>query len=399
MKTVKLVIDKNIGETDVFAQMFGDITTTFSSSDMSKFLEDNSDATNIDVEIRSNGGSVTQGFEIYDLLKNSGKVIKTIAYKANSIATVIFLAGSERVITKNAQFVIHNPFIDAYSLGFEALTADDLQAITDEIRDCEAKIFNLYNEVLGLDANAQVEIKDLMKADTDLTSDKALKYGFATAIINGEGAQLKNIKQTAYSNKIAAILKEKSNKNTMDNTKEIKSGLDKISASLKNLFKAQNLNEDGSPINEVKNTTATANDGTVMYFTESVLVAGIAVFTDEAMTTPVPDGIYPVEQTEVYVVGGLVEKIESMEEEAKKKMAALETENTSLKAEIENLKSANSTIEAANLATVNQLKEISTEFQNLKKLVPNDIKNISVKNTNENLSPAQKHLQNKAKYN
>jgi hypothetical protein len=63
------------------------------------------------------------------------------------------------------------------------------------------------------------------------------------------------------------------------------------------------------------------------------------------------------------------------------------------------LKSANSTIEAANLATVNQLKEISTEFQNLKKLVPNDIKNISVKNTTENLSPAQKHLQNKAKFN
>ena len=60
LKTVKLVIDKNIGETDVFAQMFGDITTTFSSLDMSKFLEDNSDATNIDVEIRSNGGSVTQ---------------------------------------------------------------------------------------------------------------------------------------------------------------------------------------------------------------------------------------------------------------------------------------------------------------------------------------------------
>lgn len=399
MKTAKLVIDKNIGEEDIFAQMFGDVSTTFSSLDMSKFLEDNSDATNIDVEIRSNGGSVTQGFEIYDLLKNSGKVIKTIAYKANSIATVIFLAGSERVITKNAQFVIHNPFIDAYSLGFEALTADDLQAITDEIRDCEAKIFNLYNEVLGLDEIAQVEIKDLMKADTDLTSDKALKYGFATAIINGEGAQLKNIKQTAYSNKIAAILKEKSNKNKMDNTKEIKSGLDKISASLKNLFKAQNLNEDGSPINEVKNTTATANDGTVMYFTESVLVAGIAVFTDEAMTTPVPDGIYPVEQTEVYVVGGLVEKIETMEEEAKKKMAALETENTSLKAEIENLKSANSTIEAANLATVNELKEISNEFQNLKKLVPNDIKNIGGKTELSNLTPAQKHLQNKARFN
>ena len=398
MKTAKIVIDKNIGEEDIFAQMFGEISTTFSSSDMSKFLEDNSDATNIDVEIRSNGGSVTQGFEIYDLLKNSGKEIKTIAYKANSIATVIFLAGSQRVITKNAQFVIHNPFIDAYALGFENLTADDLQAITNEIRDCEDKIFNLYNEVLGLDEISQTEIKDLMKADTDLTSDKALKYGFATAIINGGEAQMKNIKQTAYSNKIAAILKEKSNTNKMDNQKEIKSGLDKIAASLKNLFKAQNLNEDGTPITVV-NTTATAKDGTVMYFTEAVLAAGIAVFTDEAMTIPAPDGIYEVEGTEVYVTAGMVEKIESIiPEDAMKKMNDLQTENSNLKAELDNLKASTAAIEAANLATVNELKEISTEFQNLKNLVPNDIKNIGGKTEISNLTPAQKHLQNKLKY-
>ena len=386
MKTAKIVIDKNIGEKDFFAQMFGDIATTFSSSDMSEFLNDNSDATNIEVEIRSDGGSVTQGFEIYDLLKNSGKVIKTIAYKANSIATVIFLAGTERVITKNAQFVIHNPFIDPMNLGYNGLTAEDLHAIADDIKQCEDKIFNLYKEVLALDTNSEIEVKNLMAADTDLTADNALKYGFATAIINGGEAQLKALKNTAYSSKIAALLKDKNNNNNMDN-KEIKSQLDKIAGSLKNLFKVNNLNEEGEPI-AVQNSTATAADGTVMYFTEETLAEGVAVFSDEAMSTPIADGTYTVEGQDVSVVAGLVAQIETIED-TKTKMANLETENSTLKAELENLKAENATVKASNETIVNELKTFKTEFENLKKVIPNDVKNLKDLPKGE-LTPAQK---------
>lgn len=386
MKTAKIVIDKNIGEKDFFAQMFGDIATTFSSSDMSEFLNDNSDATNIEVEIRSDGGSVTQGFEIYDLLKNSGKVIKTIAYKANSIATVIFLAGTERVITKNAQFVIHNPFIDPMNLGYNGLTAEDLHAIADDIKQCEDKIFNLYKEVLSLDANSEIEVKNLMAADTDLTADNALKYGFATAIINGGETQLKALKNTAYSSKIAALLKDKNNNNNMDN-KEIKSQLDKIAGSLKNLFKVNNLNENGEPI-AVQDSTATAADGTVMYFTEDTLAVGVAVFSDEAMSTPIADGTYVVDGSDVSVVAGLVAQIETIED-AKTKMANLETENSTLKAELENLKAENATVKASNETIVNELKTFKNEFENLKRIIPSDVKNLKDLPKGE-LTPAQK---------
>jgi ATP-dependent protease ClpP protease subunit len=395
VKTAKIVIDKNIGEADFFAQMFGDVATTFSSSDMSTFLNDNSDATNIEVEIRSDGGSVTQGFEIYDLLKNSGKPVKTIAYKANSIATVIFLAGTERVITKNAQFVIHNPFIDPMNLGYSGLTADDLHAIADDIKQCENKIFNLYKEVLNLDANSEIEVKNLMAADTDLTADNALKYGFATAIINGGETQSKALKNTAYSSKIAALLKDKNNNNNMDN-KEIKSQLDKIAGSLKNLFKVNNLNENGEPI-AVQNSTATAADGTVMYFTEDTLAVGVAVFSDEAMSTPIADGTYVVDGSDVSVSGGLVAQIETIED-AKTKMANLETENSTLKAELENLKAENATVKASNETIVNELKTFKTEFENLKKVIPNDVKNLKDLPAPE-LTPAQKHLQNRKKFN
>jgi len=378
----KISISTDIGEPDFFAQAFGCEAMSFSASDMSKFLEANADATEILVEISSNGGSVTQGFEIYDLLKNSGKQITTRAYKANSIATVIFLAGSKREITKNAQFTIHNPYISPMNLGMDGLEADDLQAIADDIRACEAKIFNLYKEVIGFDATFEAEIKELMKADTDLTSTNALKYGFATSIINGENTAAQNLTFGAYTDKIAAyITKNKTTKN-MDVNK-ILAKFDAIENSIKKVFKAQNLNEDGTPIDPKKNSSATASDGTIMYFSESALAVGIAVFSDEAMTIPMPDGTYEVEMSEVTVVGGLVSQIETMDAKA---LAAMTAENADLKAQLA------TALESTN-AVVKELKDLSTEVIALKAFIPSDVKNLNVETTDRSkLSPAQ--LQN-----
>lgn len=383
MTVAKISISTDIGEPDFFAQAMGVDAMSFSASDMSKFLEANADATEILVEISSNGGSVTQGFEIYDLLKNSGKQITTKAYKANSIATVIFLAGSKREITKNAQFTIHNPYINPMNLGYEGLEADDLQAIADDIRACEAKIFNLYKEVIGFDATFEAEIKELMKADTDLTSTNALKYGFATSIINGENTAAQNITLGAYTDKIAAyITKNKSTKNNMDINK-ILAKFDAIENSIKTVFKAQNLNEDGTPIDPKKNSSATAVDGTIMYFSEAALAVGVAVFSDEAMTIPMPDGTYEVEMSEVTIVGGLVSEMESMEA---KKLAALTAENADLKAQLA------TALESTN-AVVKELKDLSTEVIALKAFIPSDVKNLNVDTTDRSkLTPAQ--LQN-----
>lgn len=382
MTVAKIFIKTDIGEPDFFAQAFGCEAMSFSAADMSKFLMDNADATEIEVDISSNGGSVTQGFEIYDLLKNSGKQITTRAYKANSIATVIFLAGSKREITKNAQFTIHNPYISPMNLGMDGLEADDLQAIADDIRACEDKIFNLYKEVIGFDATFEAEIKDLMKADTDLTSTNALKYGFATSIINGENTAAQNLTFGAYTDKIAAYITKNKTQNNMDVNK-ILAKFDAIENSIKKVFKAQNLNEDGTPIDPKKNSSATASDGTIMYFSESALAVGIAVFSDEAMTIPMPDGTYEVEMSEVTVVGGLISEMESMEAKA---LAAMTAENADLKAQLA------TALESTN-AVVKELKDLSTEVIALKAFIPSDVKNLNVDTTDRSkLSPAQ--LQN-----
>lgn len=390
MKTARIVIDKNIGLHPTSEELAKGEEMTFEANDLLAFIEANPEATTIEVLLNTNGGSVSQGMDIYNILlaeKSKGKTIKTIAFKANSIGSVILAAGDVREVYSKSEVMIHNPFLPIDSLGIDNLTSDVLQELADDISTAENSILAIYKEALNLDENDFSEVKSLMKAETDLKGEGALKYGFATHLVKNIISDTSVKKTYAYTDKIAALIKSKNN-NSMSDNKEVNSKLDAIANKLKNLFKAQNLTDDGENI-VVKNSTATAKDGSVMYFSEPTLIAGIAVFADEAMTTPIADGIYEVEGDEVYVTAGMVEKIELAGEDMKTKYANLEAENSTLKTELENLKAENSEIKNQNIETVNQLKEINTEFQNLKKIIPNDVKNLTPRKDDE-LTPAQK---------
>ena len=366
-KVGKIVIDKNIGEYDEFAAMFGESQPCFSSNDMRTAIDNNADADELEVEIRCNGGSVTQGFEIYDMLVNSGKTVTTVAYKANSIATVIFLAGTKRKISKNASFVIHNPYIDPYALGYEGLTADDLLEISEEVRQCEEKIFSMYVERLGLDETAQQEVRDLMKQDTDLGSDKALKYGFATEVISGNVSAMTLKSSACYSNKIAALLKDK-HKQTIDmvTKEEFKNeigGIKSILADLKNLFSKK-----------VKNGTAQMS-GTTVYFEGETVSEGTVVYTDEAMTTTVDPGTYTDESGNSVVVGegGVIESItlpteDATVEQLQNKVADLE--NKLAQAEANKQTAIDAAVDQVQNAVKEKMLQVENKLKDLEKFVP-----------------------------
>src|SRR6056297_93805 len=102
-------------------------------------IKQNKDADILNVHIRSEGGDVWEGFAIHDALFNSGKEIHTIGEGiVASIATVIFLSGSKRYMSKNAEFMIHNPW--TYGMG----SASDLEKTAGELRDIEDKIVAFY---------------------------------------------------------------------------------------------------------------------------------------------------------------------------------------------------------------------------------------------------------------
>jgi ATP-dependent Clp protease protease subunit len=189
----------------------------FSSDNLILFLENNKEATDLIIRIKSPGGSVREGWTIHDLLKTSGKKIKTIAEgELYSIATVIFLAGSEREMFPNADGLIHMPRIPNPEGAFQAA---DLRDMAMQMDQEETKIINLYSQVTGQD---EAILREYMVKETMLSASDMLSLGFATKIIEP-------LKAVAYFN-------YKSNKMEKDEVKTFGDKLDAIGQSITALF-------------------------------------------------------------------------------------------------------------------------------------------------------------------
>jgi ATP-dependent Clp protease protease subunit len=400
MQIVKLNIDGNIGESDPIIKAMGIEDNSISSNHIANFLNENQDADVIEVEIRSNGGSVSHGFDIYDQLRNSGKKIITKGYRVNSIASVIFLAGDERYLSKNAEFIIHNPWLSAESLGGIPLTADVLQEISEDVRESEEKLYKFYAKTLKLSDSQRIELKNLMDKDSDIGSEKAIELGFAHGVIDDYKKKYKKSGSKAiYTDLILAKYKSNINNKMDSNFNDKINGLEKSINKLMNFFKKA-----------IKNAVATLEDGTSVYFDGDVLEIGKQVWLDEEMTTPAPDGEHTLNNGEMIMVAdGVVidikpvieteeEKIkqeDEMIEDVKEEENVLAKENESLKSEIENLKS-NHASEIASFES--ELSALKSEISSFKNLVVGDNKKKSVEVKNESSASWKKHL-NKAREN
>jgi ATP-dependent Clp protease protease subunit len=168
-------------EADIY--IFGDITSweyfdnDVSSYTLSKELHD-LDVDTINVHINSYGGEVAEGLAIYNLLKNHKAKIRTICDGfACSIASVIFMAGDERIMNNASLLMIHNAW--TYTAGNSAelrKMADDLDVITQGSVAAYMNSVNITEE----------KLKEMLDAETWLLPADALEMGFATSIINLE---------------------------------------------------------------------------------------------------------------------------------------------------------------------------------------------------------------------
>ena len=289
---------------------------TVSAKDVSAFLDANKDAKEITVRINSRGGDVQEGWAIYDLLTTSGKTIKTIGEgKVYSIATIIFLAGSERSMLKNADGLIHNPFIPPYTLA-DAYESTDLLKIAESLAQEEEKILDFYAEKTGTD---KAKLATYMKDETKLSAEDMLALGFATKIVEPVRAY--------------AIFKPK-NINTMATDAEKKTILDRFEALLQgDIAKAFSR----LPLKNMELTDTAGNTFTVQKESGEPAVGDVAA----------PDGTYVMPDGKTIIVaGGVITEIQTAEAETE--MDKVKKENDQLKAEIETLK-ANAT--AAETAT------------------------------------------------
>ena len=325
MKIAHFYAYGSIGQADPYFKVFtGSEDPVISAQKVSEFLQSlSSDVTDIHVHINSNGGQVSEGFAIYDLLTNSGKTITTIGEgSVKSIATVVFLSGTERELLPNAEFLIHNPWIDPFNLPSSQLTAEDLQNIADEMKSAEDKMSQFYADKTGTDISS---IQDLMKEDKNITADKALELKFATKILTP-------VKAFAF-----AIPTKHKEENTMSKAIDaINAKVDKIFSFLKT--KADAAQASGSTItdgdgktyntdNETVDvgTKVTNTDGTPAADMTITLADGTVVVTDSngvvtSVTAPAAQA-----ETDVEKLNAKVAELTKQNEELTSQLQANET--------------------------------------------------------------------------
>lgn len=282
------------------------------------------DDPDIDVLLHCDGGSVNEGWSIYDRLRATGKNITCIVEgKAHSMASVILMAApkEQRKAYENAEILIHNP----YCFTTRPMTADALDTLAADMRREQTKMVDLYVERCGCDREA---IQAQMDKNTPMNVDAAMQFGLIGEILTPMSA--KNI-----SEKFQDSINPKQDQMEKENVEVKKSLLDKMLEKLG--FKSVEEVKFGMSLNTA--------DGAII---EVEREEGEPQVGDKA--TPDGEHLMPDGKTIVVENGEIVEikpaaKDEQSEEDDileqdddKAEIERLKSENDDLKAEIERLK-------------------------------------------------------------
>ena len=148
----------------------------------------------INVHINSYGGDVAEGLAIYNVLRNHAAHITTICDGfACSAASVVFMAGDDRIMSPASLLMIHNAWTAAVG------NADELRKAADDIETITQASVAAYMEHATI---PEEEVKKLMDAETWILPVDAVEMGFATAV--AESQEDGKAKQSAFT----AIMKK-----------------------------------------------------------------------------------------------------------------------------------------------------------------------------------------------
>ena len=338
-----------------------------SASDVVTFLDSYKDAPHIVIEISSDGGSVSEGKEIYNRLKQSGKKITTVTYRANSIATLIMLTGQKRYIVESGDFMIHAARVYGEDMPVGPLLAEDLEQIAREIKSSTAEVLDLYCKILGEDK--RMALVAAMGRDEKLGAREAVKLGFANGYYRNSAAVESSTRSVLITNHLKDIIE---NQDNMKDNSAIVSLLKEIQMGLSKLM-------GGKTKMQVVIKTV---DGVGIYFESANpddpndLAKAVVYKIDDTgapTTEKLEDGEYALEDGRtIKVTGGLVESVtptpvEENKDETKEQLAAKEAENVALKAQVEELNAKLSEKDAAVTAQAKEIQTINAKFTTLEK--------------------------------
>jgi ATP-dependent Clp endopeptidase proteolytic subunit ClpP len=331
MDIYNLLINKDIGADK------GEISAEYVRNQIEAAKKAN--ATELKLIINSRGGSVYEGFSIYNDLKDAG--IKVTAYIhgfCGSIATLIASAAGYVEMSETAQYMIHN------ASGGAQGTASEIESTAEALKQIDTILAINYSNKTGRSVE---EIKLLMDKTTYMTPQEAKSLGFVDAV---------RMPVAAFGNFNPNINMKKNNNDFV--------------AKLNSAFKAIEEALTGA---EPKNFVEPLADGMTILYGDGELEVGKAVFTDETMETAAPEGEHALAAGKIIVVdaAGVILEIRDIEAagtEAEAKVAELNAQVEALTAEITALKSEKEVVETASAEFKAKMEK---EFKALKSTITN----------------------------
>lgn len=161
-----------------WAAMWGEEQVVFSLENVQRILD------SVDDEIHFNfdcdGGMVSEGLAIYDAIRTSGKkIFCNIDGGCHSMAIVMLLAAprENRSANPNCRALIHK----VRMCMWDEMTAEELQAAADAVRQEQDSILDIYADRTGTDRET---LEQLMNEEKVRTAQELLNYGFISKINN-----------------------------------------------------------------------------------------------------------------------------------------------------------------------------------------------------------------------
>lgn len=152
----------------------------------------------INVYINSYGGFVSEAWAIHNALKRQKAKIRTICEGfACSAASLIFMAGDERIMLDTSALWIHN--VQTFAAG----DYKKLQSEAEGAKKLNELSMQVYLEHVNL---SKEELAEMMDKETWISPTEALEWGFATAIQSG--GESKKPTQSARKHIFDMIFKE-----------------------------------------------------------------------------------------------------------------------------------------------------------------------------------------------